>query len=303
MFKKVMLAVDGSTDALEAITYARDAGFLKGAELHLANALDVSSATFGGLFSLSREQIEELKLKVEEKIFGPARSLIKECGLEVTEEHLIQDTPAPGLAKLARSVDVDLIVIGQSGAGWVERFCCGSVGQRLTSRGPCAMLVVPRAAIHRKQEPISFVVAVDFGDQTRQGIELAESLAKETQGDIDLIHSLAPHDIISIDFDSLDSYVSEVLNYKAELQNQLDSIAATLLEKGLSVRSKVMPEGIVEGLLSTAESHSNGVIVVATHGRRGMKKLWSGSNADDLLSRTEYPVLVVPVQSKVEAES
>ncbi|MDF1666158.1 MAG: universal stress protein, partial [Planctomycetota bacterium] len=257
----------------------------------------------GGLFSLSRERLEELKSTVRDKIIGPAKSLIAELGLEVAGVHLIQDTPAPGLAQLARSVGVDLIVIGRSGAGWVERVCCGSVSQRLTSRGPCAMLVVPRASLHRKGEPISFVVAVDFGEETLKGVELTEALARESQADIDLIHSLAPHDIISIDFDALDSYVSEVLNYKADLQNQLDNIAAGLLEKGLSVRSKVMPESIVEGLMSTAKGHFNAVIVVATHGRRGMKKLWSGSNADELLSRTEHPVLVVPVHSKAEVKS
>lgn len=303
MFQRVMLAVDGSQNALEAISYAQDSGFLKGAELHLATALDVSSATFGGLFSLSRERTEELKLNVREKIFDPAKSLLTDFGLEVTELHLIQDSPAPGLAQLAKSVGVDLIVLGRSGAGWVERVCCGSVAQRLTSRGPCAMLVVPRLATHRRREPVSYVVAVDFGEETRRGVELAEKLALVTKADIDLVHSLAPHDIISIDFDALDSYVAEVLNYKADLQDQLDTIARELREKGLSARSKVMPEGIVDGLISTVSSHDNGVIVVATHGRRGMKKLWSGNNADELLNRTEHPVLVVPVQGKSQSRA
>lgn len=303
MFKKILLAVDGSKDAMDAIVYAHESGFLSGAELHLATALDLSSATFGGLLSLSRERLEELKANVREKIFGPAKALLEERDLELEEVHLIQDSPAPGLAQLAKSVGTDLIVIGRSGAGWVERFCCGSVSQRLSSRGPCAMLVVPKGSLDRRQNPVSFVVAVDFGEETRRGIEVARELAITKQADIDLVHSLAPHDLVSLDFDALDSYVAEVLNYKSELQAQLDGIASEFLDVGLTTRSKITPQEIVEGLVSAAQSHENAVIVVATHGRRGMKKLWSGNNADELLSATKHPVLIVPVHSEAKLEA
>jgi nucleotide-binding universal stress UspA family protein len=63
--------------------------------------------------------------------------------------------------------------------------------------------------------------------------------------------------------------------------------------------------GIVEGdfaesILSFAKEHAADMIVMGTHGRRGINKLLMGNLAEKVLHDTHIPVLVIPTKDDVE---
>lgn len=54
-------------------------------------------------------------------------------------------------------------------------------------------------------------------------------------------------------------------------------------------------KGIVsaEGVVATATQYNADLIVMGSHGRKGFQKVLLGSFAQDVLSNTELPVLIV----------
>jgi nucleotide-binding universal stress UspA family protein len=114
MFKKVLLAVDGSESAKHAATTALKLGLLRGAELVLVTAFDVARATYGGLISLSREQSDSLHASLRNRVLEPARSALASAGA-TSRGLMVEGHPVVALADEARRQQADLIVVARRG--------------------------------------------------------------------------------------------------------------------------------------------------------------------------------------------
>lgn len=63
---------------------------------------------------------------------------------------------------------------------------------------------------------------------------------------------------------------------------------------GVSVDTLHIPNAqVAEAIIATAKERSCGLIVMASHGRRGLSRLMLGSKTAEVLTHTEIPVLVV----------
>ena len=77
-------------------------------------------------------------------------------------------------------------------------------------------------------------------------------------------------------------------------QTQLDAIAKSAKAKGVSAKTVVVKADIVsDALIATAKKHKVELIVMASHGRRGIKRLLLGSETHQVLTHASIPVLVL----------
>jgi len=80
----------------------------------------------------------------------------------------------------------------------------------------------------------------------------------------------------------------------AMAKNRLDAIAEHAGNAGLectSIRAQVEP--VYKGIVDTAEAQQCDLIVMASHGRRGLSGLILGSETTKVLTHSKIPVLVV----------
>ena len=82
--------------------------------------------------------------------------------------------------------------------------------------------------------------------------------------------------------------------WAAGAQLVLDKIAASAVAKGLDVKTAVIKsDDISDGLVKTAKKMKVDLIVMASHGRKGLKRLLLGSETQNVLTHSEVPVLVL----------
>src|ERR1700730_552022 len=84
---------------------------------------------------------------------------------------------------LSRSIDpgADLIVMGTHGAGGFEHLVLGSVTEKVLTKARCQVLTVPARAQSTSTLPLKrLLCAVDFSDSSLRALELACSLARES---------------------------------------------------------------------------------------------------------------------------
>jgi nucleotide-binding universal stress UspA family protein len=82
--------------------------------------------------------------------------------------------------------------------------------------------------------------------------------------------------------------------WKQDAENLLKVIVATGKQKGVTVKPLVLSSDLVaEAIVKTAEEGHSELIVMASHGRRGIKRLLLGSETANVLAHTSIPVLVV----------
>ena len=82
--------------------------------------------------------------------------------------------------------------------------------------------------------------------------------------------------------------------WAAGAQQVLDKISSSAAAKGVSVKTSVIKsDDIAEGLVKAANKMKVDLIVMASHGRKGVKRLLLGSETQNVLTHSEVPVLVL----------
>ena len=139
------------------------------------------------------------------------------------------------------------------------------------------------------------MLSVDITDPTAEGVVAeAGAWASRMGGTLDLIHGEgARYAYEFID----DRNVRELMHVEADRLRKADQ--ARLDELLAQVPAEVRGEArtvrgnIVDALLETAEDYD--VMIVATHGRKGIAHLWLGSVAEQLVRRSSKPLVVLRV--------
>ena len=141
MFRKILLAYDGSTFGAPALQQTADLAHACNAELHL---LGVVLTT--GYMALAEGINGAVDLwGMEHKSLESAMdAAVRDLGQRgVTIISSIQEgDPGAVIASYAHEIKADLVVIGHSGKGIIARWLEGSVGSKLLSDLPCSLLII-----------------------------------------------------------------------------------------------------------------------------------------------------------------
>ncbi|WP_310646414.1 universal stress protein [Limnohabitans sp.] len=79
-----------------------------------------------------------------------------------------------------------------------------------------------------------------------------------------------------------------------DAQKMLDTVVKAGKAKGVSVKPVVVKSDIVsDAIIATAKKQKADLIVMASHGRRGIKRLLLGSETQQVLTHASVPVLVL----------
>lgn len=82
--------------------------------------------------------------------------------------------------------------------------------------------------------------------------------------------------------------------WAAGAQQVLDKIATSAAAKGVIVKTSVIKsDDISDGLVKAANKMKVDLIVMASHGRKGIKRVLLGSETQNVLTHSEVPVLVL----------
>lgn len=139
------------------------------------------------------------------------------------------------------------------------------------------------------------LVPVDGSDASLKGLNEALRLAKTTPAKIKLVHMVnelifdygyAPAMDYGIVFDSLREGGKKILG----------AAEAVAREQGVGVETEMIEHiggRAAQMILKAAQQWSADLIVMGTHGRRGLRRLALGSDAELVLRSSPVPVLMV----------
>lgn len=79
-----------------------------------------------------------------------------------------------------------------------------------------------------------------------------------------------------------------------EAQAVVDAVKSAATAQGVTVRAVTVKSDLVaDAIIATAKKHNCDLIVMASHGRRGIKRLLLGSETQHVLTHSPLPVLVL----------
>lgn len=138
------------------------------------------------------------------------------------------------------------------------------------------------------------LVPVDGSPTSLAAIEKAAGLARAFGSKITAIYVIDPYPFTGVGADfayGQDQYLAAA---KAEAAAAIDAASQRLHQEGIESETRVVESHTVwRGVLEAAETIGADLIVIGSHGRRGLEKLVLGSVAQSVLSHTKVTTLVV----------
>lgn len=138
------------------------------------------------------------------------------------------------------------------------------------------------------------LVPVDGSEKSLQAVSKAAELAKAFNSEVTAVYVLDPYPFTGVGADFAYGQAQYLSAATAEANKALEDVTERMKDTGVTVKTLV-GEGhaIHEGIVRVGENVGADLIVMGSHGRRGLEKLVLGSVAQRVLQTAKVPVLVV----------
>ena len=207
--------------------------------------------------------------------------------------------PSEEVITAARAEDSDLIVVGTRGKTGLAHVLLGSTAERVIRGAPCPVLTVRmEPAVIKEEEgalskPITLeriLVPVDFSDCSLDALGYAAVVAQQAKASLMLLHVLEP---VSY---GLDFTLGQSKARRLEVETwtkRLEELVSSHQHPTMQVESQLRGGFPADSILDSAQTLPCDLIVMGTHGRRGISHTISGSVAEAVLRKARCPVITV----------
>lgn len=299
MFRTILVPLDGSELAEQALPLAQHVAAATGAELELVRVHVPPTAwdIYADAMAAGPEVHDSAPVEVA-YLEEQARKA-RQVGLTVNTTLLDGDV-APAIARRARAV-ADLIVMTTHGRGPFSRLWLGSVADRLLrSLEQPILLVRPTMeawAVASTPPYRRILVPLDGTEGSEAALEPALALGTPGTTEYVLVRVLnVPVPALAVPIPmAVETEPTE--REEARAAEKLETVAAGLRVRGFQARGCVeVRGGAAEGILSAAERELPDLIVLATRAPGRVERMLLGSVADKVVRAAREPVLVVPAK-------
>lgn len=141
MYKRILLAYDGSQAGQKALLDCREVAAMQGAELFLIAVMPQDPVFTGGEGAFYDPRLAEADKKKYEGILQEGLGRLADPQRSVKGE-LVVGHPVDAIVEYAKKIQADLIVVGHKHlGGWAKRWWSGSVSKSLIEHSHCSVLV------------------------------------------------------------------------------------------------------------------------------------------------------------------
>lgn len=279
MFRSILCATDFSRGASHSVATAATWAEALGASLEVLHVVTplishVPPSSF----------LEELQATVRNDAEGKLESLVEPLLPRVKATWRVVDGfPREEIVGRARTLEADLVVVGQTSETPLSRVVLGSVADRVVRTCDAAVLVVPMSSTGAL--PRAIVAPTDLSAPSQRAVSAAFELGRTFRASVEVVHAYELPWLADREAPWAKD-LPRALGEKARATHALDPGAALHVVEGAPAAA------IAEVVRSTSAN----LVVIASSGRAASRLL--GGVTDRVLRSAHEPVLVLHGPSK-----
>jgi universal stress protein A len=137
--------------------------------------------------------------------------------------------------------------------------------------------------------------ATDFSKASARALDEAVSLAKQNHAELLVAHVIEPAGQYAAgeDFGGAELYMKLEEAAEQDAQRSMQKLMGKLKQARVNAKSLLLKGLAHEQIVKAAKSRKANMIVIGTHGRTGLSKLFMGSVAGRVVSLASCPVVTV----------
>lgn len=297
--KTVVVPLDRSSTAEQALPMARNLAEQAGASIVLLSVLDVPREF--AAWAEGKSNVDALlQHQTEDETYLEDIAASFDPG--IVETMVLAGNPALEIVNLAARLDAPVIVMASHGRTGMRHFILGSVTARVVQAATCPVLVVNVRGDEAPPpitRPISnILVPLDGSDFAERALKFGLATLQSVPVHIHLLRVVEPptwymSGAAGDDYVSPNLYEQFLDSVNEEAESYLARIESELANAGHQVTSEIVDGMPIERICSAAQKHNVELVVMATHGRTGIRRFVMGSVAEGVLHRAVAPVLLV----------
>lgn len=297
MARNVLVPLDGSPFAEDALPLAAEMARRMGSTLHLVHVIR-PAATFD--YKTPQDDLAWTQ-KVRagaDAYLAELSSDLSDGGAVTTQNAVLEGDVADAIGDYAKANQAGLIVITSHGDGGLKRWWLGSVAEKLIRTAPADVLLVRPWDDTEDRETLEprfqrVLVPLDGSEAAEAAILPARQVSELFEAQLVLTRIVpAPLELTSIygvpgvklAGEGHKGLVQDAKKYLAEAAGKLGDPAP----RAVVLEASAAADGVVEA----ARKEEADLIVLSTHGRGGFKRVMLGSVADKVIRGTHLPVWV-----------
>ncbi len=275
--KKILVPVDFSKPAENALRVASELARKNSAELHVLHVVEMAETLFGTeQFNVNDEQIIFF-LKMAKKRFTKFLDKPYLEGLKIIDNVEV-GSPTMGINEIVKEENIDLLVMGSNGASGLDEILIGSNTEKVVRHSKVPVLVVKQEL--EKLEINDIVFASNFEAENLKAFKDAKTFADSFDAKLHLLYVNLPGNQF---------YSSE------EITQQINKFLEKAGMKDFH-NIKIYNDYTIElGVINGAKALNADIIAMPTHGRKGLSHFFNGSIGEDVVNHSTLPVITFKI--------
>ena len=286
MYNSIVVGFDESIPSKAALKEASLWIRNHGGKLVLVHAVYFDQEEFAILPSQMEKRFEfgtSVCLDAKKKIHD-------EFGLNGSVESMIcEGEPPEVIVETAETNKADLIALGTYGRKGLKRLLMGSVTSQVILNSPCDVLVVNKECTRCTGTYSSLLVPFDGSDSSKKALMRACELSKIDGGEITVLYVIPRYEEM-VNFYKTEAITKSLFQEAEKIADAAKKLAA---EQGVQIKAVVQEGHASEKIVEIADKFENDLIIMGTHGWRGMNKAIMGSTAERIIASAARPILIV----------
>jgi len=293
--RRIVVGVDFSPGSEVATERASELATSHGAELVLVHAGAVAEApdvpasmqpTVDAYLDVLRDTLASDRARLD-----ALQAKLVAAGVQVS--HVVVDRDADdALVETATEIGADLVITGARDLSSARRWLLGSVAEKVVRAAPCSVLCARAGDPDRGFSRI--VVGTDYSEGATLALARAVDVA-EPGATIDVVHcfqlGLWPGAGVP-STDVVDAYRELRAELTRDAEARGRAAIARFADAKVTFRIALREDNPREALRAVAAEVHADLIVVGSHGRRGLRRWLVGSVAESVISDSPCSVLV-----------
>ena len=277
--QNILVPVDFSAYSESALKVAAQIANKKEAKIYVLHVIEVGEPIMGtGAISVEDKNVLFFSQLAKKKL---TEFLDKDYLQGITVTNVIE--LGPTYHSITRNIDkfsIDLIVMGSKGTSGMEGFFIGSNTEKVVRNSSVPVLVIKNMKMDVQFNKIVFVS--NFEEENKSTFDKAQAFAKNFGAELKLMAINTKKDRPEV----ADEIYQEIHDFLRQKNVSFDP-------EDLIIYSD---NNVEDGILNGAESIGADLIAMSTHGRKGLAHLFNGSIAEDVVNRSDIPVITFKIE-------
>lgn len=290
---RVLIATDLSSHADDALVLVAGLAMPAGSAVRIVHVIEpfpaINALAPATMLTLAAEGERELMTELDRKA-----AMFRERAV-VVQTALVIGRPADMIVDEAQRFHADLVVMGSRGRRRVAATLLGSVSAEVVDRAPCPVLVARGRALTR------LILAEDGSEIAAAGADLVANVPALRALPVQVVSVVdAPFPFTAANSDAgpsmhaaIQAYYDSLPSLREATSRIANDRSAKLSAAGVNATAEMREGDAADELIAAAAASRADGIVIGSHGRTGLSRLFLGSVARTVLFNAPCSVLIV----------